>query len=206
MSDRREYRIAHLHDEVGLRMLMGRLPLTLAGFRHHRLARAVCHDACRRRDCFAVLALHDGEPAGYSFVVTDWARFRVWLLVRHPPLAAGIAFSTIATGLRRRRVAPAPKPVRPTTVSTERVDGPRWSDTGPGVAKVVYTAVLPEHRRLGLASGLKRVYTQHARDLGLIRLDARISRANTASIELNRRSGWEIYPDGDHVLAVYRIT
>ena len=211
MGTVRKYRIACVGDEADLGRLMERMPVSIAGVRHPSLARAVCHEACRARGCFIVLALHHAEPVGYSLVITNWSSFRVCFLARHPLIAVRVVAAVLKKSVRNHSrvrnhgASFAAEATRSNAVAEAPPRGPRWSDAGRGIAKVFYTAVVPEHRRSGVASGLKRAYIKRVRELGMVRLDARISRENTASIELNRRSGWELHEEGDYVLAVLHI-
>jgi ribosomal protein S18 acetylase RimI-like enzyme len=200
---RREFRIAAPQDLDALLWLMEQMPVSIHGVRGRVVSRALCHDAVRQRDCFVVLALEGAEPIGYAVLVTCWSGFKFGFLRRHPLVALRILLKPRRpqSALVSDRSGGASDSVH-SSIGFCAGEQPRWDDDAPWIAKLYYVSVSPERRRTGIGSGLTQAYERHLRTIGIVRVDARIAAANTASVELHRSSGWEIFDQNTHVLAV----
>jgi hypothetical protein len=127
--------------------------------------------------------------------------------MRHPSVGVRIA---LRMARELRSILSAKEKAAATTdpgIRSRPPDGnhPKWSDTSSGIGKVLFTAVIPGERRTGVGLGLKKSICRHAASIGLKRLDARIAKSNAASLRMNLRAGWELYPDGPWVIASVRL-
>jgi hypothetical protein len=71
-----------------------------------------------------------------------------------------------------------------------------WNDPG-NAWRIIFIGTAPAARGQGTA---RRLYCDIMSDRSLV---ARISRDNVASLRLHESLGWQLYPDGDVVLAVH---
>ena len=166
---------------------------------------AVVSDALRERDLMIVVAVKREGVVGFSIIAWNWRRLKTAFGLRHPVVGAAIVWSTLRRRLshrsRRRsstntRDAPARIAANPKGVKT-----PSWEDADSSIAKVIHTAVAPEHRMQGIGSGLKSFYAQMLRSRGFRRVDARIDPRNRASLAMNRRCGWVLVDEAGPVFA-----
>lgn len=174
-----------------------------------RVYAALISDALASRDLMIAVASRQGRLVGFSIIAWNWSRMKLLFALRHPIVGLTIVLSTLRLRLFGRRVdvalgsAARERSCSDARNSSTRV--PSWADGGRRIAKLIHTAVVPEHRRQGIGLGLKAFYVDALRARGFRRVDARIDPANVASIAMQRRSGWVVVDDPRAVFAYLEL-
>lgn len=186
--------------------LFERLRVPLAGISSTRLYRAICKEAVQPGSrVVLVLCLADDVPVGFFLAVRDLPRFWKEFALRHPLCTLEIAAKRIlGTFSRPRRSESEPAAPVARVESLLEAEPPRfhWSESGPGIAKILYGAMAPEFQngRFGYRTFAAALEALEQR--GVTRLDARASIDNSAAIRLHAAFGFRIYADGTDVLSV----
>ena len=174
-----------------------------------RVYAALINDALASRDLMIAVASRQGRLVGFSIIAWNWSRLKLVFALRHPIVGLTIVLSMLRSRLLGRRVdealgsAARERFRSDAQISSTRV--PNWADGGRRIAKLIHTAVVPEHRRQGIGLGLKAFYVDVLRARGFRRVDARIDPANVASVAMQRSSGWVVVDDPRAVFAYLEL-
>ena len=203
------YRLLSSGDERGMLALLRSERPAVFRVRGDRVYAAVIGDALTSRDLMIAVASIQGRLVGFSIIAWNWNRLKLLFALRHPIVGATILWSTLRLRLFSRRTHEAlgnTMRERPRSDARSISKGaPSWAEGGRRIAKLIHTAVVPEHRRQGIGLGLKTFYVGTLRARGFRRVDARVDPANLASIALQRRSGWVVVDDPRAVFAYLEL-
>jgi len=176
--------------------LLDTLRVSLFGVHSRRLHAALVADAITR-DIDGRVAVSGDEVSG--IVLAAPRRYWTTAPLRHWDVGIDCVRARFFAGDATH--PPRPSPPTPSTVA-DRVGydpgSPRrtWRDHG-DAWRIIIVGTAPAARGRGIAADL---YRSVMRDRTLV---ARIAADNHASIRLHRSVGWQLYPDGDVVLAVH---
>ena len=145
-------------------------------------------------EIITVVARTDGAFVGIVLAEVN----RKWLW-RRPHLLIRMATVRFLRLLRSRTADTVKQaPVLPSFV-LRQIPPLSWDDLFP---KVLFISVDTNWRGRGIARELYLRMFEEVRMIGQSYILARISRDNTSSLHLHRATGWDLYEDGDVVLAV----
>ena len=193
-----ECRLLRTSDIDATVELMQRIGVHFAGVKSRRVLRAVAKDAANGSAHVRIaLAVVDGVP--HALVVAFVERAQYWrrFARRHPLEAVELASHRAVRTLRRRLVRGRARAagVTPAAADARRLVADRivpahaenWTDETPTIAKVMYVAVDPSHRKDGLGTTLYRWFFRDLAAAGFDRCDAQVSSENVAALTLHRR-------------------
>lgn len=188
----------------------------LGGLSSRGALAALCREAVRpaaRLPVLVVVAVEDGEVAGYVASVTEWNRFWRGFLLRHPGLAAELTWRRARRTLRRRRrvgvkAAAAMHDVEAARAvdAYERDDTRSWRDRAPDIAKMLHIGVRPAWRGRGVSRQLYAELLPRLRRMNIRRVDGCPGAANVATLRLHQQLGWRITRTADGLLATLDLT
>lgn len=178
--------------------LMERIGVHFAGSRARRVREAVARDGIAYpSEVVFALAVDGGNPCGLVIALVERARYWRKFTRRHPRAAVAIGAHRLARRVRRRFARGSVAGARDIaavaatrTAFGDRITAPgreRWEDAGPGIAKVMYVAVDPAHRRGGVGAALYRWFFRALAAAGIPRCDAEVSEDNVGAATLHRR-------------------
>lgn len=173
--------------------LQAELHVAFAGVESRPLYRALCRDALRGGRVVCLVALDDGQVAGFVTALIHAAAYWKEFARRRPLLALRILAGRLFR--RKRASSSATGPAAPAS----------WAESSDRIAKIQFIGVAPAFRGRGIGVELYRRLAAHLSERGLARIDARIAAGNAASVKLHRAAGWNLYPDADGFLAVYPL-
>jgi GNAT superfamily N-acetyltransferase len=169
--------------------LLDELQVSLFGVQSHPLHVALASDAIAGT-IDARVALEDASVRGV--VLAAPSRYWRLALLKHWRVASACLRARLRhAGTRPTSEAPgesAPVPSSP----------PRTWDRPGGAWRIIFIGTTRAARGQGVAS---RLYGDIMSNRSLV---ARIARDNVASLRLHESLGWQLYPDGDVVLAVHQ--
>jgi GNAT superfamily N-acetyltransferase len=170
--------------------LLTELRVSLLGAHSVDLHRTLVYDALAGRiDCR--IAVDDGGVCG--IVVAAPASYWPMLLLRNWRIAAEFARAKLARGGGNGEA-----PAQHRLLTTFAGGVPPFTWTNPGDAwRIIIVGTAERARGRGIAAALYRaLMTERS-------LAARIACDNAASLRLHESLGWQLFPDGDVVLAVH---
>lgn len=173
------------------------------------LFQTLCRDACQYRQppCLAVVVAEaEGRLIGYVITHIGGPFYFRAFLQRHPLVAGKLLWKRWARRWHKRgrtlaqaRATNSAKLLLPfvKTSGLQRA----WDEPGMHIARVQHIGVHPEQRGSGVGRQLYQQLFVSLRRYGVTRVDANIDLANSASLWLHERTGWQVYDDGDHFYA-----
>jgi GNAT superfamily N-acetyltransferase len=174
--------------------LLDTLHVSIGYLAETRLYRAMCNSA----EICTVVAMSGGCAAGVALVELN----RRWIW-RRPFLLARMLVSRIRTKYNRSNSTPVKTscPELPFFISRS-TPAMQWTDPGP---RVLFIGVDLAWRGRGIGKQLYERMFRELRSVGHVHLRARIACDNTSSLHLHHQTGWQLFKDGDVVLAIRRL-
>jgi GNAT superfamily N-acetyltransferase len=154
---------------------------------------------CNSPEICTVVAIANGTAAGVALVELN----RGWIW-RRPFLLARMLMSRIRTKHNRSgsaRAQASPPAELPSFISRSKPTI-QWADPGP---RVLFIGVDRAWRRRGIGKQLYERVFEELRSGGHVHLRARIARHNVPSLQLHHETGWQLFKDGDVVLAIRQL-
>lgn len=169
--------------------------VTMAGLFGRSLEHAFCREALRDGPFRLIVADRGGDLLGFVLAVIDPAPSYRAFLKRHPLLAARLLWRRALSRPSRQR-APLPEPDPKAPASS-------WNRAGAHSARIITISVAETARGLGIGTGLYRALFDDLAPRGVVEVLARIVPGNTPSLQLHRRTGWNLNDLG-HTLEATR--
>lgn len=152
------------------------------------LTRSVCDDAIGENGPVVLIARVGDEVRGVAVAIVDAPRYWKRFIFRHPLFACRVLGKRIKpsrnAGLRLAAGVDAEGDAAAFAVN--------WNESAPHVARVSLVVVLSTSRGCGLGVKLYEAMFDHLRARGVATVLARIGAANTASLQLHRKTGWTL--------------
>jgi ribosomal protein S18 acetylase RimI-like enzyme len=182
-------------DVAAFTRLIWQHQISILGMRDQPFLRAVVVDATKDSRTSIVIAEAHGEIVGWSIAIVNPQAYWRGFLVRHPILG-GRALYRRQFGLADARG----KSVRSddsdsmhrNEVQWPRSPDVRWGTSSDTVAKHLDLTVCGHVRRMGIGRRLQQAHFSSLGNRGVERVDAVVSRTNTASIRLHIEQGWSL--------------
>ena len=172
----------------GTMALLDELQVSLFGVRSRRLHKAIVNDAIAGT-IDARVALDGVSVRGV--VLAAPSRYWRRALLQHWRVAVECLSARVRDAVKRRQ--PVSKPMRSPVPSAPPST---WDQPG-GAWRIIFVGTSGAARGRGVA---RQLYGAIMSDRSLV---ARIASDNVASLRLHESLGWQLYPDGDVVLAVH---
>ncbi|HEY0938808.1 MAG TPA: GNAT family N-acetyltransferase [Steroidobacter sp.] len=152
------------------------------------LTRSVCDDAVRENGPVALIARVGDEVRGVAVAIVDAPRYWKKFMFRHPLFACRV--------LGKRNKSSRNDAERLAAGVDAEGDAAafavNWNESSPHVARVSLIVVSSSSRGCGLGAEMYEAMFDHLRARGVVTVLARIGAANTASLQLHRKTGWTL--------------
>jgi ribosomal protein S18 acetylase RimI-like enzyme len=145
------------------------------------------------KNAYGLVAVSNGELAGFITAAINWPRFKKIFILKHPFIGFLILLQNISTVIHavlERRFGN--KPISPSSdllLHQNKEEG----GSKEGIAYIIQSGVDPAHRSKGIGTGLHASMQKYLAMEGIKRIECHIDEGNIASVIMHERTHWTMF-------------